>query len=92
MKKGIIITAVVLLTFISGIVSYFVICGGKPYIENFKELSDDYETIANTALDYYKNVSPEEEFIIINLNDDNMIHNNQALELTNAQKEAVKKT
>lgn len=87
-KKVLIITSSILLLILS-IVAYFYIWGGKPYIENFKEVSDDYEIAAQLALNTYTELSPKEEYIIIDIYDGNFKYNNSNLPLTEEQQNAV---
>lgn len=89
MRKGIIITVVILLTVFLGFVSYFFVWGGKPYIENFDEVSNDYETVAHLALNTYSDLSPQEEYIIIDIYDGNFKYDNSNLPLSEAQQNAV---
>ena len=88
MKKFLIITSVVLVLILS-VVSYFHIFGGKPHIENFEQLSDDYETIAQLASDTYREVAPDEEYIIIDIYDGNLKYNETILSLTREQQDIV---
>ena len=56
MKKAILITALVVLALVVSLVAYFHIWGGEPYIEDFEEVSDDYEIVAQLALNSYNNL------------------------------------
>ena len=92
--KSIIITVAILLTTILGFVSYFFIWGGKPYIENFKEDSDDYETVALLVLNSYSELTPydshpENELIIVDINEENLKCDDYVFSLTDEQKKAV---
>ncbi len=60
MKKGIAIFVAVLLAVISVFGIYFYFFGGKARIENFNDVSADYEAVAEMCLEYYKK-SPSEE-------------------------------
>ncbi len=90
MKKTILIIVSVALALILSLIAYFYIWGGKPYIENFEEVSDDYETVAHLALNTYSEHSCKEEYIIINIYDGNFKYNNLNLPLTEAQQYAVR--
>ena len=57
MKKNVLIIALIVLVLIVSTVAYFYIWGGKPQIENFDATSNDYECIANVALNYYNELS-----------------------------------
>ena len=89
MKKQILIIISVGLALIISLIAYFYICGGKPYIENFEEVSDDYETLAHLALNTYSDLSPQEEYIIIDIYDGNFKYDNSNLPLSEAQQNAV---
>lgn len=93
LKIRILIVSVVLLLILS-VVSYFYIWGGKPHIENFAEISDDYEIVAQLALDSYNELKPydsypENELIIVDINENNLECDNYCLSLTDEQKKAV---
>ncbi len=94
MKKFVLIYASVILLLILSVVAYFYIWGGKPYIENFEQVSADYEMVAQLALDSYSDLkpydsSPENEWIIIYISHDNLKHNDADLPLTDEEKSAV---
>lgn len=94
MKKAILITVSVIFALILSVVAYFYIWGGKPRIENFAEVSEDYEIVAQLALDSYGELKPydsypENESIIIYIYDDNLKHNDSVLPLTDEDKSAV---
>ncbi len=72
MKKGIITTIAILLTFIFGVVFSFFIWGGKPQIESFDDVSDDYEIIAKASIKYYNELSHKDERITLLTYDDCM--------------------
>ena len=90
MKKRILIIISVILLLVLSVVAYFYIWGGKPYIENFAEISNDYESVAQLALNTYSELSPEEEYIIIDIYDCNFKYDNSNLPLTEAQQNAVR--
>lgn len=79
----------VVLTLIISVAAYFYIWGGKPYIENFEQVSADYEIVAQLALNTYAELSPEKEYIIINIYDCNFKYNDSNLLLTEEQQNAV---
>lgn len=89
MKKTLLIIISVVLTLIISVASYFYIWGGKPQIENFDEISHDYEIVAQLALNTYAKLSPEEEYIIIDIYDRNLKYNDSNLPLTEEQQNAV---
>lgn len=60
MKKSIAAVLAVLLAVISVLAVYFYIYGGKVRFDNFDELSDDYEAVAELCLGYYKEKPSEE--------------------------------
>ncbi|MBR4973367.1 MAG: hypothetical protein IKY45_02750, partial [Clostridia bacterium] len=88
------ITGVTVLVLILSLVSYFYIWGGKPYITNFDKVTDDYELVAQFALNSYSELKPddsypENESIIIDIYYDNLKHNDSNLSLTDEEKRAV---
>ena len=89
MKKGLIITVTALFIILS-FVSYFFIWGGEPTVENFAEVSGDYEAVAEIALDYYKTVSPGDGFIIINVNENGLEYEDRALPLYDIGTDVIK--
>ena len=98
MKKGIIITIAILLAFIVGFASYFFIWGGKPEIENFNDVSANYETIANTSMKYYNELPNKDDRITILTYDDHMevsnyknpLEDNIVINLNEEEKSAIK--
>lgn len=97
-KKLLIIVSVILALAISvtlmltvSVASYLIIWGGKPEIENFDKICDDYEIVAQLALNTYAELSPEDEHITIHIYDGNLqIHDSDSnLPLTEEQKNAV---
>ncbi len=90
MKKAIIITLSLILVVVLGVSTYSFIWGGKPRITNFDEVSNDYETIAKTALDYYNNLTTTDEFIILYIGENELKHENQQIPLSNTQPETNK--
>lgn len=89
MKKTILIIVSAILVLILSTVAYFYIWGGKPQIENFGEVSADYEIIAGLALNSYSDLMPEEEYIIIGIYNGSFKYNNSDLPLTEKQQNAV---
>ena len=92
--KVIIITVTIVLTVILGFVSYFFVWGGKPYIENFEEVSADYKTVAQLVLNSYSELIPydsypENELIIVDIHKDNLKCDDYVFSLTDEQKKAV---
>ena len=90
MKKVILIIVSFILLLVLSVVAYFYIWGGKPQIENFAEISNDYESIAQLALNTYSELSPEDEYIIIDIYDCNFKCDNSNLSLTEPQQNAVR--
>lgn len=96
-KKTILIMAAVvsvIAVLILSAVIYFYIWGGEPYIENFEQLSADYEMVAQLTLDSYNELKaydsyPENEMIIVDINEDNLECDDYRLSLTEEQKKAV---
>ncbi len=82
MKKVIVITLAIFLAFIVGVVSYFFVFGGQPQIENFNDISADYETIANVAMKYYNESAAKDERICLLTHDDHMEVSNYKNPLT----------
>lgn len=74
---------------LSGAVSLF-ICGGEPEIENFNEVQDDYETIAEFALETYNELSPEKEYVIIDIYNGTLQYNDTWLPLNEKEQRAAK--
>lgn len=89
MKKTLLIIISVVLVLTISVTSYFLIWGGKPQIENFDEISHDYEIVAQLALNTYAERSTEEEYIIIDIYDRNLECNDSNLPLTEEQQNAV---
>ena len=91
MKKTLLIIVSVVLALVLSIVAHFYFYGGKPYIENFDEICDDYEIVAQLALNTYAELSPEKEYITIHILGGNLeIHGSDSyLPLTEEQQTAV---
>lgn len=62
----------ILLAFILVVTSYFFVYGGEPEIENFNDVSANYETIANVAMKYYKELTDKDDRITLLTYDDHM--------------------
>ena len=96
MKKIVLIIVSVILVLILSVVAYFYIWGGKPYIENFDAISNDYECIANVALNYYNELSVKDESVLINICEDHLLiwdletDNKTKIDLNDEQKTALK--
>lgn len=98
MKKAIIITIAILLAFIVGFASYFFIWGGKPQVENFDDISGDYETIAKASMKYYNELPNKNDRITILTYDDHMevsnyknpLEDNVVINLNEEEKSAIK--
>lgn len=95
MKKGIIIILAILLAFILVITSYFFVYGGEPEIENFNDVSADYETIANVAMKYYNESTDKDERICLTIKedcllDDSLLEDNIVINLNKEEKQAIK--
>ena len=89
MKKTILIIVSAILVLILSVVAYFYIWGGKPQIENFDEIADDYETVAQLALNTYSDLMPDEEYIIIDIYNGIFRKDNANFILTDEQQNAV---
>ncbi len=94
MKKTILIIVSVIFVLILSTVTYFYIWGGKSQIENFEQVSADYEIVAQLTLDTYNELRPydsypENELIIVDINEENLECNYYCLSLTDEQKKAV---
>ena len=90
-KKTLRIIAVALIVVILSAVAYLKIWGGEPDFQNFDEVRADYEILAELALDTYRDISPEKEYVIFDiLNDGSLRYEDSALELSDEQKNAVK--
>ena len=76
MKKRIMIILAILLAFILVVTSYFFVYGGEPEIENFNDVSANYETIANAAIKYYNALSYKAERRTLILYNDHMEESN----------------
>lgn len=72
LKRIGIATVCILLSAILGFATYLFVWGGKPRIENFDEISADYEIVANLALEYYDELSNEYERITITTKEDHL--------------------
>ena len=62
----------ILLAFILVVTSYFFVYGGEPEIENFNDVSANYETIANVAMKYYTELTDKDDRITLLTYDDHM--------------------
>ncbi len=94
MKKTLLILTSVILTLILSTIAYFYIWGGKPYIENFEQVSEDYEIIAIITLDSYNKLipydsHPENELIIVDIDVENLKCGDYIFSLTAEEKKAV---
>lgn len=72
MKKRIMIILAILLAFILVVTSYFFVYGGEPEIENFNDVSANYETIANVAMKYYNELTDKDDRITLLTYNDHM--------------------
>ena len=98
MKKRIMIILTILLAFILVVTSYFFVYGGEPEIENFNDVSANYETIANAAIKYYNALSYKAERRTLILYNDHMEESNAKnpledqviINLTEEEKKAIK--
>lgn len=98
MKKAIVITIAILLAFIVGFASYFFIWGGKPQVENFDDISGDYETIAKASMKYYNELPNKNDRITVLTYDDHMevsnyknpLEDNVVINLNEEEKSAIK--
>ena len=95
MKKVILIIVSVILLLVLSVIAYFYIWGGKPQIENFDDISNDYECIANVALNYYNELSVKDESVLISIREDHLsiwdleTNNKTKIELNDEQKAAL---
>ena len=88
----------ILLAFILVVTSYFFVYGGEPEIENFNDVSANYETIANAAIKYYNALSYKAERRTLILYNDHMEESNAKnpledqviINLTEEEKKAIK--
>lgn len=94
MKKTILIIISVALIVLLSTFAYFYIWGGKPYIENFEQVSEDYEIVAILTLDSYNELIlcssySENELIIVDIDNGNLKCGDYVFLLTDEQKKAV---
>ena len=89
MKKKLLIIIAIVLVLILSAIAYFYIWGGKPQIENFDEIADSYETVAQLALNTYSDLMPDEEYIIIDIYNGIFRKDNANFILTDEQQNAV---
>ncbi len=95
MKKVILIIVSVILLLVLSVVAYFFVWGGKPQIENFDAISNDYECIANVALNYYNELSLKDDSVLISTREDHLLiwdlqtNNKTKIELNDEQKAAL---
>ena len=87
-RKFLIITSFILVLLLVG-VAHLYIRGGEPEIENFNEVQDDYETIAEFALETYNEYSPEKEYVIIDIYGGNLEYDDAKLPLNEKQQKAA---
>ncbi len=92
MKKIVLVVILIVLALILSVVTYFYVWGGKPYVENFDDISHNYETIAKLSLEYYNQSSQKNGHITLFIYDDYIedITNKDTINLTNEQKDAIK--
>lgn len=95
MKKVIVITLAIFLAFIVGVVAYFFVFGGQPQIENFNDISGDYETIANVAMKYYNESTDKNERICLTTKEDHLLYDTLledsiVINLNEEEKQAIK--
>ena len=84
------IIAVGLIGLILSGVAYLKIWGGEPEFENFADVKDDYEILAELALDTYNEISPEKEYVIFDTcYDGTFRYNDSPLPLSDEQQKAV---
>lgn len=69
MKKKYLFGFLFVLLMISALVFNFYIRGGTPRIDNFDEVSEKYEAVAQLALDVYKDYADGEDHICIDVYD-----------------------
>ena len=95
MKKKLLIIIAIVLVLILSAIAYFFIWGGKPQIDNFADISNDYECIANVALNYYNELSVEDESVLISIREDHLLiwdletNNKTKIDLNDEQKAAL---
>ncbi|MBE6789550.1 MAG: hypothetical protein E7539_07845 [Ruminococcaceae bacterium] len=94
MKKTALFIISVVLVLILSVVTYFYIWGGKPQIENFEQVSEDYEIVALLTLDSYNELMPndsypENEVIIVDIDEENLKCDDYIFSLTDEQQKAV---
>ena len=94
MKKTTLFIVSAVLILILSTIAYFYIWGGKPYIENFEQVSEDYEIVALLTLYSYNELIPydsypENELIIVDIDEENLKCSDYIFSLTDEQKKAV---
>ena len=95
MKKRLLIIIAIVLVLILSAIAYFFIWGGKPQIDNFADISNDYECIANVALNYYNELSVKDESVLISIREDHLLiwdletNNKTKIDLNDEQKAAL---
>ena len=90
MKKRALFVVLAVILLVLPIAIYSFVWGGKPYIENFDQVSDQYEIVAKFALDSYNKLGDSEnQSIIIYFDKNNLEYNGSFLPLTDKQKNAV---
>ena len=95
MKKKLLIIIAIVLALILSAATYFFVWGGKPQIDNFADISNDYECIANVALNYYNELSVKDESVLISIREDHLLiwdletNNKTKIDLNDEQKAAL---
>lgn len=85
MKKRLLLIGLIVATLLVSMVG----CSSQVEFENFDQVSDEYELIAEFALETYNEISPEEEFIIIDIRYEDLVYDDMVLNVSEEKRDAV---
>ena len=90
MKKKALFVFFFVILMISALALNLIIRGSTPRIENFDEVSEKYEAVAQIAFDTYKDCADGQERICIDTYDGKLIYDGTVIALDEESAEAVK--
>lgn len=85
MKKRLLLIGLIVATLLVSMVG----CSSRVEFENFDQVSEEYELIAEFALETYNEISPEEEFIIIDIRYEDLVYDDMVLNVSEEKRDAV---
>lgn len=84
-KKRLLLIGLIVATLLVSMVG----CSSRVEFENFDQVSEEYELIAEFALETYNEISPEEEFIIIDIRYEDLVYDDMVLNVSEEKRDAV---